>query len=207
MLALSRLWAHRQDAFKVHLDAHWTPRILKTGHGCPKRNSGSTRAFAKRKVSHPTTTSGTGGRFSHPIANMSGMTGPCAWWKDCMMSRRIKYVCSPTPVPQICTVVTSYLSSWRTCEVALSLALPFNNESSRVSCLLFNMKDYQFPVPDGGDQSQGWALLAVCWSFLLAALATTVLRFYVRAKLTRNLGADDWTILAATVSNSAVPSN
>ena len=61
------------------------------------------------------------------------------------------------------------------------------------------MKQYNFSEPEGGDQSQGWALLSVTWAFVLCATITTLLRVWVRARLTRNMGADDWTIVAALV--------
>ena len=61
------------------------------------------------------------------------------------------------------------------------------------------MKEYTFPMPDGGDESQGWALLAVCWAFVTFATFTTMLRVFVRAKLTRNLGSDDWVMIVCLV--------
>lgn len=61
------------------------------------------------------------------------------------------------------------------------------------------MKNYEFvPAPEG-DVNQGWALLAVTWAFVLTAFATIVVRIFVRARLTRNLGADDYTIVVAMV--------
>lgn len=62
------------------------------------------------------------------------------------------------------------------------------------------MKEYQFSRPPDGDRSQGWALLAVCWAFVAAALATTILRVWVRTRLTRNLGWDDYYMIIAMVS-------
>ena len=64
------------------------------------------------------------------------------------------------------------------------------------------MKQYQFSQPPDGDRSQGWALLAVCWAFVTAALTTTVLRVWVRTRLTRNLGWDDSYMIIAMVSKS-----
>lgn len=61
------------------------------------------------------------------------------------------------------------------------------------------MKEYQFSRPPDGDRSQGWAILSVCWAFVLAALATTVLRVWVRVRLTRNLRWDDHNIIIAMV--------
>ncbi|KAI4119256.1 MAG: hypothetical protein LQ345_000805 [Seirophora villosa] len=62
------------------------------------------------------------------------------------------------------------------------------------------MKEYQFSRPPDGDRSQGWAILSVCWAFVLAALATTVLRVWVRVRLTRNLRWDDYNIIIAMVT-------
>lgn len=67
---------------------------------------------------------------------------------------------------------------------------------------LLAMKSHTYSEPEGGDQSQGWALLSVCWAFVLCAALTTVSRVWVRAKLTRNLGWDDYTILITLVSPS-----
>ncbi|KAL9001092.1 MAG: hypothetical protein Q9188_005517 [Gyalolechia gomerana] len=59
------------------------------------------------------------------------------------------------------------------------------------------MKEYQFIRPEDGDRSQGWAILAVCWAFVIAAFLTTLLRVWVRVRLTRNLGWDDHNIIIA----------
>ena len=64
------------------------------------------------------------------------------------------------------------------------------------------MKQYQFSQPSDGDRSQGWALLAVCWAFVTAALATTILRVWVRTRLTRNLGWDDYYMIIAMVGKT-----
>jgi hypothetical protein len=61
------------------------------------------------------------------------------------------------------------------------------------------MKAHEFSPPPAGDQSQGWALLSVCWAFVAAAVVTTLLRVWVRVRLTRNLGWDDYTMIAAIV--------
>ena len=68
------------------------------------------------------------------------------------------------------------------------------------SCARRSMKEFQFSRPPDGDRSQGWAILAVCWAFLTAAFATTVLRVWVRVRLTRNLGWDDYNMMIAMVS-------
>ena len=62
------------------------------------------------------------------------------------------------------------------------------------------MKEIVFTEPVGGDQSQGWAILAVCWAFVTAAVVTTLLRIFVRTRLTRNVGSDDWVMVACLVS-------
>lgn len=62
------------------------------------------------------------------------------------------------------------------------------------------MKEYHLSRPPDGDRSQGWALLAVCWAFVTAALATTILRVWVRMRLTRNVGWDDYNMIIAMVS-------
>ena len=50
------------------------------------------------------------------------------------------------------------------------------------------MQEVIFPLPEGGDVDQGWAVLSVCMSFVLLAFLSTVLRVVVRTKITRNLG-------------------
>ncbi|CAF9937459.1 MAG: hypothetical protein HETSPECPRED_000546 [Heterodermia speciosa] len=62
------------------------------------------------------------------------------------------------------------------------------------------MKEHQFARPSDGDRSQGWAILAVCWAFVATALATTMLRVWVRLRLTRNLGWDDHYMMIAMVT-------
>ncbi|KAL6714771.1 hypothetical protein ACLMJK_008196 [Lecanora helva] len=53
------------------------------------------------------------------------------------------------------------------------------------------MKEETFTPNPTGDQDKGWAILAVCWALVLFALVSTILRIYVRARLTGNLGSDD----------------
>ncbi|KAL6717791.1 hypothetical protein ACLMJK_003876 [Lecanora helva] len=62
------------------------------------------------------------------------------------------------------------------------------------------MKAETFAKPDGGDVDQGWAVLAVCWAFVTCAFISTLLRVWVRWKITRNIGADDWVIVAAMMT-------
>ena len=61
------------------------------------------------------------------------------------------------------------------------------------------MEAYTFSPPEGGDVDHGWALLSVCWAFVLCAFITTSLRIFVRAKLTKNLGYDDAFMVIAMV--------
>ncbi|KAL8663466.1 MAG: hypothetical protein Q9168_008094 [Polycauliona sp. 1 TL-2023] len=61
-------------------------------------------------------------------------------------------------------------------------------------------KDFS-PPPDG-NRSQGWALLSVCWSLVTVALASTILRVWVRTRLTRNLGWDDGHIVIAMITTT-----
>ena len=68
---------------------------------------------------------------------------------------------------------------------------------------MLKMKEYTFTMPDGGDESQGWAILAVCWAFVVVAVCTTILRIVVRTKLTHNLGSDDWVMVVCVVSYSS----
>lgn len=56
-----------------------------------------------------------------------------------------------------------------------------------------------FPEPLGGDVNLGWALLAVTWSLVALALVSTILRIWVRARITRNLSWDDYTMAVAMV--------
>ena len=62
------------------------------------------------------------------------------------------------------------------------------------------MKEQTFARPDTGDVNRGWAVLAVCWAFVACAFISTVLRVWVRVRLTRNMGPDDFNMIAAMVS-------
>ena len=64
------------------------------------------------------------------------------------------------------------------------------------------MKEQFFTQPDNGDVDRGWAILAVCWAFVTCAFISTALRVWVRAKLTRNLGSDDYNMMIAMVSGT-----
>lgn len=61
------------------------------------------------------------------------------------------------------------------------------------------MKAESFSPNLTGDQSKGWTLLAVCWAFVLCALISTILRVYIRSRITRNLGWDDAVMALAMV--------
>ena len=61
------------------------------------------------------------------------------------------------------------------------------------------MKQETFDVPSNGDVDQGWAILAICWAFIVCALISTMLRVWVRSRITRNLGGDDYISVVAMV--------
>lgn len=61
------------------------------------------------------------------------------------------------------------------------------------------MKAETFAPNPYGDQDKGWALISVCWAFVICAFITTCLRVWVRARLTRNLGWDDVVMMTAMV--------
>ena len=62
------------------------------------------------------------------------------------------------------------------------------------------MIEQTFARPDNGDVDKGWAVLAVCWAFVACAFISTVLRVWVRVRLTRNMGPDDYSMIVAMVS-------
>lgn len=55
----------------------------------------------------------------------------------------------------------------------------------------------EIPLPP--DENRGPEILAICGSMVGLALAAVLLRIWVRAKMVRHVGADDWTIIAAMV--------
>lgn len=61
------------------------------------------------------------------------------------------------------------------------------------------MKQETFTRPLDGDLNQGWAVLAICWAFITCALVSTMLRVWVRLRITRNLGLDDYVAVVAMV--------
>jgi len=66
------------------------------------------------------------------------------------------------------------------------------------------MKAETFTPNPHGDEEKGWALIPVCWALVLGALVSTILRVYIRARLTRNLGWDD-TVMVVTMVSTAFP--
>lgn len=62
------------------------------------------------------------------------------------------------------------------------------------------MKEQTFARLDNGDVDKGWVVLAVCWASVTCAFISTVLRVWVRVRLTRNMGPDDFNMVAAMVS-------
>lgn len=65
------------------------------------------------------------------------------------------------------------------------------------------MKQETFLPPPDRDVDQGWAVLAICWAFIACALITTMLRVWVRSRITHNLGGDDYVAVAAMVRTSS----
>lgn len=63
------------------------------------------------------------------------------------------------------------------------------------------MKQETFLPPPDGDVDQGWAVLAICWAFIACALITTMLRVWVRSRITHNLGGDDYVAVAAMITS------
>ena len=61
------------------------------------------------------------------------------------------------------------------------------------------MKQETFSEPPEGDQAQGWAIIAACWSLVTVAFISTATRLWIRSQVTRNLGWDDLFITIAMV--------
>lgn len=57
---------------------------------------------------------------------------------------------------------------------------------------------------EGGDQNIGGALTGVAIGTFVPALVAVVLRIYVRSRLVRAIGWDDWIIMLAMVCSSFV---
>ena len=62
------------------------------------------------------------------------------------------------------------------------------------------MNEQRVSRPLGGDVAQGWAILAVFWALVAAALASTILRIWIRVRLMHNLSWDDAIMATAMVS-------
>ena len=62
------------------------------------------------------------------------------------------------------------------------------------------MEEQKLSQPRSGDVDQGWAILSVCWALVAAALVSTVLRIWIRVRLTHNLSWDDGIMTTAMVS-------
>lgn len=58
------------------------------------------------------------------------------------------------------------------------------------------------PTPFPPDVNHGPGILAVSWVECGLALAAVIARMYCRAKVVRNIGWDDWTMVFAMVSHS-----
>lgn len=69
------------------------------------------------------------------------------------------------------------------------------------------MKAETFARPNNGDVHQGWAILAICWAFIVCALVSTILRVWVRWRITRNMGSDDWVMVVAMVRSKPASSS
>lgn len=63
------------------------------------------------------------------------------------------------------------------------------------------MKEVIYTLPPSGDQDQGHRYIAAAWIFVMTALLSTAIRILVRARLTRNLGWDDFWIVVTMISN------
>ncbi|KAF6228506.1 hypothetical protein HO133_008236 [Letharia lupina] len=63
------------------------------------------------------------------------------------------------------------------------------------------MKQETFTRPPDGDVDKGWAILAICWAFIACAFISTMLRVWVRSRITHNLGGDDYVAVAAMMTS------
>ena len=57
------------------------------------------------------------------------------------------------------------------------------------------------------DENRGPEILAVCGALVGLALVVVLLRIYVRARMVRHVGVDDWTIIAAMVCSTCLRSS
>ena len=62
--------------------------------------------------------------------------------------------------------------------------------------------DSTVPLPP--DINRGYGYIAVQWSLVSVASILVILRFYVRGMIRKQIGADDYTILAALVFMSSL---
>jgi hypothetical protein len=66
------------------------------------------------------------------------------------------------------------------------------------------MSSTAYPPPvNPGDLGRGPAIIGVTWAFTILAVAAVGLRLYLRGKLLRSIGWDDWIMLTAVVSTSS----
>lgn len=63
------------------------------------------------------------------------------------------------------------------------------------------MKQETFTRPADGDHDRGWWLIPFCFVLVTGALISTLIRLWIRLRVTRNLGWDDFLISIAMVSN------
>lgn len=63
------------------------------------------------------------------------------------------------------------------------------------------MKQETFTRPPDGDHDHGWWLIPFCFVLVAGALISTLIRLWIRMRVTRNLGWDDLMISIAMVSN------
>lgn len=55
-----------------------------------------------------------------------------------------------------------------------------------------------------GIPNRGPELQAVCYTLLVSSVIAVALRIYVRTRMVKNFGLDDWTMCAALVSLSSI---
>ncbi|KAL9046059.1 MAG: hypothetical protein Q9206_007172, partial [Seirophora lacunosa] len=61
-------------------------------------------------------------------------------------------------------------------------------------------QDTFYPSPEG-DESNGWKYLGAAWALVACAFLSTVVRIWVRARLTRNMGWDDYYMIIGQFTN------
>lgn len=55
------------------------------------------------------------------------------------------------------------------------------------------------------DENRGPEILAICGSLVALSVIIVTLRIWVRARIVRQVGIDDWTIIGATVRSRFLP--